>query len=779
MLKESEFRSYPYIIKCLKDLSWDTKNPKRGGDVYTQGEFRKHDPILHNALGLDTPENIVLIPWKGGHCYWIIEAKADHQDLEKAVSEAKQYAKMVNEANSLIQTSNDKMGLARFVTGIAGTPDDTFYVATHFWNGKKYAEIAINDYETTGFLSKEQCLSILNKNSSNIDLFDDNPDRFLSKANSINQTLQTNEIPVGERAKIMAALLLALAQDRNMQIYSDPTRLMREINGLIEDLLRKHGKEEYAGVIKLTLPATEKNHRKFRKAIIETLQHLREMNIRSAINSSDDALGKFYETFLKYANGAKEMGIVLTPRHVTRFAADVVGIGLNDIVFDPACGTGGFLISALEAMKASGNSNYKQFAAEGLYGVEQRDDVYGLAIVNMIFRGDGKSNIHDGDCFDHEFWQRDGKIWYSLDNKKPDGAIKPFSRVLMNPPFKLSANNKAQFVDYALRQTKEDGIMFAVLPYRVVEGKNFQMWRKQLLKRHTLLACVKLDKNLFYPVLEATYAIILKAHQPHPANNDIFMATLFDDIHRPRKSKMLSDYEAMDNLEQLTKTLKRFILGQPVDNIDREQILVQIDPEDICNFSPEAYLESGISEISKVDIMLRSIESHTAKLRVDAVEKEKDSSLEATNLGLFPLSTFIEKVEISKLKALKEYSKGHVPVVTAQYKENGIARWLDVPDEYCFENCITISAIHNTKPCEAFWHPYRFAALDNSVMILRPKKELLNNPDAIIYLCEAITTYNSWRYHYARTVKYNELKVEVPTEKGKPDIENMANIAKS
>ena len=91
---------------------------------------------------------------------------------------------------------------------------------------------------------------------------------------------------------------------------------MREINGLIEDLLKEHGKEEFTNVIKLTLPATEKNHKKFRKAIIDTLQHLREMNIRSAINGGDDALGKFYETFLKNANGAKEMGIVLTPRHI-------------------------------------------------------------------------------------------------------------------------------------------------------------------------------------------------------------------------------------------------------------------------------------------------------------------------------------------------------------------------------------------------------------------------------------------------------------------------------
>ena len=88
----------------------------------------------------------------------------------------------------------------------------------------------------------------------------------------------------------------------------------------------------------MKLPATEKNHKQYRKPIIETLQHLREMNIRSAINGVDDALGRFYETFLRYANGAKEMGIVLTPLHITQFAVDAFGIGISDRVFDPACG---------------------------------------------------------------------------------------------------------------------------------------------------------------------------------------------------------------------------------------------------------------------------------------------------------------------------------------------------------------------------------------------------------------------------------------------------------
>ena len=56
------------------------------------------------------------------------------------------------------------------------------------------------------------------------------------------------------------------------------------------------------------------------------------MNIRSAINSGTDALGQFYETFLKYANDAKQMGIVLTPRHITKFAVEVLDIHHEHVI---------------------------------------------------------------------------------------------------------------------------------------------------------------------------------------------------------------------------------------------------------------------------------------------------------------------------------------------------------------------------------------------------------------------------------------------------------------
>ena len=76
------------------------------------------------------------------------------------------------------------------------------------------------------------------------------------------------------------------------------------------------------------------------------------LNIRSTMFSGTDLLGKFYEVFLKYGNGAKEIGIVLTPRHITRFAVQILDVEQHDIVCDPTCGTGGFLISALDHVRA-------------------------------------------------------------------------------------------------------------------------------------------------------------------------------------------------------------------------------------------------------------------------------------------------------------------------------------------------------------------------------------------------------------------------------------------
>lgn len=770
---DSEFRNYGYISEVLRDLGWDTRNPSRGGDVYTQGEFRKHDTLLTEALGKETPENIVRILWEDSLRYWVVEAKSGgHKKLELGVQEAKKYADEVNQ--------HANKGLACFATGIAGSPDDTFLVETHYWNGKGWQCVKINDYETTGFLSRLQCLDILASNKARLNQFDSDPDRFLKKANAINKTLHDNGIAVGDRAKVMGAILLALADDEPLHITQDARKVVQAVNGNIEHILRTHGKEDFAETIRLVLPATENNHLGYRKAIVETIQHLREMNVRSAINGSDDALGKFYETFLKYANGAKEMGIVLTPRHITKFGIEALGVEPHDKVFDPTCGTGGFLVAAMDHVRQSRatDAQFEEFKTDGIWGVEKEDPVYGLALVNMIFRGDGKSGLQDGNCFDYEFWQRDGKTFYqkAQNGKKLDGAKRPFSRVFMNPPFKTKID-ETKFVDYALKQMKERGLLFAVLPAINIGGHRFAEWRKHLLERHTVKAVIKFDKNLFYPVQEGTYGLIIEAHEPHKDKKAFFMGILFDDKHRPRRSKMLSVRDERDNVERMTSELRNFLLGGSVkkESLEREQLIASLKIDDNYTFSPETYISSSQPETLD-GVMARGIDLIAAKMRVSIAGEQKIRS--NSEVKEFPLCEFIDKIIHPTLQSLKNYPSGAIPAISATAENNGIAEWLEIPNELLLRESISISKTHNTKPCQAFWHPYDFAAI-NTVHLIRPIAELKENEAAILYLCEAISAANAWRYDYARPVDLKEITVFLPVdEKGQPDYKIMSREAK-
>ena len=752
MARDSEFRAYHHIVQCLKDLGWNTNNPYAGGDVYEQGEL-KHDGLLKKALGRERPEYTIRIGADNGFRYWIIEAKAEHSDLEKASKEAKDYADKIN------AVSRDT---AKFATGVAGTRDDSFLVSTYYWDGNNWKEVEINSFKTTGFLSPQQCANILKENNPNIDKFDDDPDRFLKKANAINKALHENGIAVGDRAKVMGALLLALADEVNVTIHKEPTAMVREVNNRIEDILVRHKKKVFFTTIRLTAPATRKNHKLFRQAIVETIQHLREMNVRSAINGGDDALGKFYETFLKYANGAKEMGIVLTPRHITKFAVNALRVSTHDKVFDPACGTGGFLVAAMDYVrkKEGGGSTFNEFKRDGIFGVEKEDPVYGLALVNMIFRGDGKSGIEDGNCFDHDFWHHNGKTLHLMKGDRiPDGAVRPFSRVFMNPPFKIEKAPESEFVNCALKQMRKGGLLFAVLPEVVISGQDYASWRQSLLREHTIKAVVKFDKNLFYPIQEGTHGLVIESHRPHVLDKKVFFALLFDDNHRPRLSKMISQHEAVDNVEAMTDDLQNFLLDKTTsaENKPQEMILSAINP-DGCDFSPCAYIDS-VKPSKAPNMMDRSVSFVATQAKLSLMKQSQTKR--EVKLSPISLRRLIDHQAEPPIKALKGLSSGTIPVVSATAKENGIAGWKTVADSDILNGYISISKTHNTMPCQAFWHPYDFTAI-NTVHLVKPIAEFANNTHAVLYLCSSITESNAWRYDYARTVRLEELEVFLP-----------------
>lgn len=573
--------------KSLKEIGWNTRNPSRSaeGQVYTQNECLEHSEI-YAALGSERPENIVKV---SESIYWVIEAKRDQKELKKALDEAAAYARKINKSSSI---------KAPFISGVAGHESTGYLIHTSFLVGNRFRPVTFNGKETSSLLSPDIVRRVLEE-GVNIEDVPVNETLFLSKAEKINEHLHLGAINKNYRARVMAALLLSLIEETPPNVDAAPSIFIQEINARAKRVLSTHSKSEFFPYIELALPPTEDNHVKFKTALVKTVQELNLLNIRSAMNSGTDVLGQFYEVFLKYGNGAKEIGIVLTPRHITRFAVDVIGITDRDVIYDPTCGTGGFLVAAFDHVKRIvSKPMVNRFKKENLFGVEQEAEVVALAIVNMIFRGDGKNNIIEGSCFRKNIARKDGKASYV--SRPPNEEQACVTRVLMNPPFALKASDEKEykFVEYALNQMQDGGILFSVLPYgAMVKPGPYKRWRQDsLLRNHTLLGVVTFPEDLFYPIGVHSLGIFVKKGIPHPSESRVLWIRALNDGLLKSKGKRLPDPRADNDYYEIRDLVKAFLANpaHPIPSIDRYQIACPIDLADpLLELVPENYLEES------------------------------------------------------------------------------------------------------------------------------------------------------------------------------------------
>ncbi|RZB29012.1 MAG: hypothetical protein AEth_01616 [Candidatus Argoarchaeum ethanivorans] len=588
--KDTEVDAYIFIKENLKTIGWDIRNPARNpnGEVYTQNEVFNHSE-LKKCLGQLKPENVVKLSEK---YFWIIESKRSHTQLDQALSEAIDYANHINKSNSVN---------ALIVSGVAGNQTDGYLIKSRFLKNGKFTRITINGKEISSLISKEIAIHLLNTNNPIIEDIPIDEGLFLSKAEKINQILHLGAINKNYRARVMAALLLALIDEVPPNIDAPPSILIEEINSRAKRVLKQQGKGEFYNFINISLPPTEDNHIKFKLALVSTIQELNNLNIRSAMNSGADVLGKFYEVFLKYGNGAKEIGIVLTPRHITKWAVEILNVSKQDFVYDPTCGTGGFLVAAFDYIKKSSTKKQiNEFKKHNLFGVEQEPEVVALAIVNMIFRGDGKNNIIEGNCFQKNLVKKtiDGHITAGYTSKPGDKII---SKVLMNPPFALKSSDEKEykFIQHALDQMDDGSVLFSVLPVSVMfEGGQEKAWREnKLLKENTLLSVVTFPPELFYPIGVHTIGIFIKKGISHPVDQNVFWARILHDGFLKVKGKRLPNKKEPNDFEIITPILKSFIMNP---NMSSESIpeFYKSAPinlnDNALELIPEVYLDQKI-----------------------------------------------------------------------------------------------------------------------------------------------------------------------------------------
>jgi len=596
IIRQSEVHAYAHIIKELTEKKGWTKS-----QIYTQGECLKHSEIK-KYLGQTKPENIVEINEK---VFYVIESKNERKKIDLALKEAREdYANKINNSNKL---------KVLFITGVAGNNEEGFIAKSQFFQEGKWEDITENNIAITGLLSKKQVEDILEQKTAKLKDVEITEDEFLETAENINEILHENSINKDYRARFISALLLAMSDGKDIDISYDCSVLIENINSRVKNILKQHDKLNFANFIKIDEPSSSDNHIKVKEAIKRTYQELLGLNIRSAMNSGKDVLGKFYEVFLKYGNGAKDIGIVLTPRHITHFASSVLDITHKDLVFDPACGTGGFLVSAYDEVRRKNPSekDFINFKKYGLYGVEEQDPIIALAIVNMIFRGDGKNNMIEGNCF--KKWlnaKTEGKTFYAeyLSEDKED-RIPPITKVMMNPPFALKKGNEKEykFIEHALKQMEDGGILFAVLPISVLVEKGTKEWRKDvLLGNNRLLSVITFPEDLFYPSASVgTVGLFVKKGFPHNFDKDkIYFARCMKDGFVKKKGIRKESRKTENQFEEIKEELKNFISEKDIEikNIPEFKKVCLLDKEDKnCELVAEAYIDSKVPSTEEIE----------------------------------------------------------------------------------------------------------------------------------------------------------------------------------
>ena len=209
-----------------------------------------------------------------------------------------------------------------------------------------------------------------------------------------------------------------------------------------------------------------------------------------------------YETILKELQSAGSAGEFYTPRPVTQFIVDMINPKLGDIVLDPACGTGGFLISVLNHLKKSiKNIENEKILEKTLRGIEKKPLPHLLCMTNMILHDIEVPNIRHDNSLSRpiiDYTDKD-KVNVVVTNPPFGGAEE--EGIENNFPSEFRTRETADlFLILIMKLLRDDGKCGIVLPDGFLFGEGVKTRIKEkLLSEFNLHTIVRLPNGVFNP----------------------------------------------------------------------------------------------------------------------------------------------------------------------------------------------------------------------------------------------------------------------------------------
>ena len=222
-------------------------------------------------------------------------------------------------------------------------------------------------------------------------------------------------------------------------------------------------------------------------------------------NSSEDrhVFGDIYETILRDLQSAGNYGEFYTPRALTEFMTEMINPRLGELVLDPACGTGGFLTSAIENIRKQDIKGVKHLKEleNKIHGVEFKPLPFMLCVTNLILHDIEIPNVDYTDSLNREYTTIGQKDRVDVILANPPFGASVTDGVETNFPQNFRTTESADlFLMLMIRYLKDGGRAGIVLPDGSLTGDGVkQRIRQHLLENCNLHTVVRLPNSVFQP----------------------------------------------------------------------------------------------------------------------------------------------------------------------------------------------------------------------------------------------------------------------------------------
>ena len=747
------------------------------------------------------PEFILSFPTNSSYII-VVECKAkvvDHESpnrdnpVKYAVDGALHYAKALSKDYNVIAIA------------VSGQNETELKISHFYWKKETQTYLELED---TKLLAIDDYMQVFDDQFFISDFFTRD---IAYKARYLNEDFNNYTIPEYKRCTMISAMLLALIDDNFKEKFEkeETTKdlgqaLISAINSVFdseEDMVRNKAVliREFESILNEPIFTQEKikNKKTKKEEFSLTVLKLFILYLKKYVyplirhsNIGYDVLGRFYIEFIRYAASEQKSGLVLTPAHITELFCDLGELTTNDIVYDPCCGTGGFLVAAMQRMfKLAGNDKKmrERIRKEQICGCELRSDIYSYACSSMRFRGDGKSNIYNGNCYNN--------ARSIADNHKPTIAF-------LNPPYDVGTAGQMEFIEHSLSviDKKSNGRVVAIVQMSCAtkDESDLKKVKERLLSKHYLKAVISMPDDLFYPVGVVTCIMVFEANKPN-AGRKTWFGLFKDDGFIKRKH-----IGRLDAKNRYTALKERLLEAyRNLDEIPGLSVRYEVKAND--EWCAEAYMITDYSQLTNEPFERKILEYCVYKLRSKLISFEDDIDLApiipkdlVIDTSKWKLFTFGEIFNIKKgfyNKKPDEDLNASIPFIGATDSNNGVTQYCEyetieqtsktgdnnnapIEDKLFSGGHITVS--NNGSIGYAFYQDREFTCT-HDVNPLTLKDYSLNKYIAL-FICTVIEV-ERYRWTYGRKwrparMPKSTIKLPVKADNS-PDWEYMENYIKS